>query len=111
MIEPTPGRVVWYWPGEFEPIVRPLPRDGVPRPLAAHIANVHTSRSVTLMVIDANGCPQPRALVQLRQNDDAIIGDGRLGYCEWMPFQKGQVAKTEALERKVNDAAGAHQKQ
>lgn len=102
MIKPTVGRVVWYWPSKYpaadgnRPIYE-MPHDGV-QPLAAMITNVYTDTMVNLVVFDANGNPQSRCSVDLIQEGQPKP-DGR--YCEWMPYQKGQAAKTEQLEAKL----------
>jgi hypothetical protein len=94
MITPTVGRVVWYCPGPEDPT--PIFRD---EPLAAHIARVKNDRLVNLLVIRADGVTYGRHDVVLLQDGDKRPREGR--YCEWMPYQKGQAAKTEALEQKL----------
>lgn len=83
MITPTVGRVVWYHPEK--------PHE---QPWAAIVTYVHSDRMVNLVVFDENGFGKPKTSVQLVQDSD---GRG-LNYCEWMPYQKGQAAKTESLE-------------
>ena len=85
MIEPTVGRVVWYWPkGE-----RNLITDGR-NPLAAMIVRVWNARMVNLAVMDADGVPHSRTSVYLRQPEDTLP-DG--SYAEWMPHQRGEADK------------------
>lgn len=96
IIEPTVGRVVHYYPNEAE-----AHKYG-PGPWAAHITCVHGTRSVNLMVITPDGYPQPRRSVQLVQEGD--IYPINASHCEWMPYQKGQAAKTEQLERQIAEA-------
>lgn len=97
-ITPTVGRVVWFTPGASDDI----PRNG-DRPLAAIVANVWSDSCVNLAVFDANGVSHSRTSVYLLQGgDDPPAGSP---YCEWMPYQKGQAAKTEALEARI-DASG-----
>jgi hypothetical protein len=95
MIKPTVGRVVWYWPSEHH--------DPTPKfkgePLAAIIARVIDDRTVNLLVIRADGVTYGRHDVVLLQDGDGRTKEGR--YCEWMPYQKGQAAKTEALEKQL----------
>lgn len=88
MIQPTVGRVVWYWP------------DGpkVDQPRAAIIASVHSDTCVNLLVIDENGGTHGATSVHLHQGGVSVPP---LPYAEWMPYQKGQAAKTEALEKKL----------
>lgn len=93
MIKPTVGRVVWFYK-----------KDGDTTPLAAIVACVHSDRMVNLCVIDPNGGSFGSTSVLLVQDGDPkpMIGS----YCEWMPYQKGQAAKTEAAEAQAK-AAGA----
>lgn len=92
MIEPTVGRVVWYrHPAENSPI----PQLGDP-PHAAIVAFVHSERLVNLTVLAHNGRPYPMADVLLLQDSD--VPPVAAPYAEWMPYQKGQAAKTEALQ-------------
>ena len=93
MIQPTVGRVVWYWPAEGDEIVA---LSG--QPLAAHVAAVWSDTCVNLMVIDANGNPTNRTSVLLVQEGAPRPTHN---FCEWMPYQKGQAAKTEALQAKL----------
>lgn len=92
MISPTVGRVVLFWPsrGAGEPQVQ--------QPYAATVAYVHSDIMVNLSVVDHNGKQFGATSVPLVQ-DDAPAPVGY--YCEWMPYQKGQAAKTEALEAAV----------
>lgn len=96
MIKPTVGRVVWYHPATFNG----LAGDSV-QPLAAIVARVWTDASVNLAVFDSNGVSHSRTSVLLVQEDDPVP-DG--AYCEWMPYQKGQAAKTESLDAKPIDS-------
>ena len=83
MIQPTVGRVVWFYhSGEPE------------NPMAAIVAKVLDDRLVNLMAITHEGHPHPRQSVALLQDND-VPGE-RLEWCAWMPFQKGQAAKYEA---------------
>lgn len=91
IIEPTVGRVVWFY--------KHVPGSGHKGPLAAHICAVWGLTRVNLMVIDEDGNPRGEKRVPL------LIGDGshapESDYCCWMPYQKGQAAKTETLEKKL----------
>jgi hypothetical protein len=88
MIEPTPGRIVWFRPPRRLRGLFGLDR-GDEAPLAATIVYVHGTRRVNLCVYDANGLPRPLRDVQLRQDDDEV----EESYAEWMPYQKAQVEK------------------
>lgn len=93
MISPTAGRIVWYHPAKTEMLAHALP---YPTPLAAIVAYVWDDRMVNLTVFDANGAMHAKTSVKLVQDgDERPTGS----YCEWMPFQKGQAAKAEQLEK------------
>ena len=94
MIKPTPGRVVWYTPADDDPT--PKFKGEV---LSATVARVIGDRLVNLMVIRADGVTYGRHNVLLLQDGDQRPKTGP--YCEWMPYQKGQAAKTEALEQRA----------
>lgn len=89
-ITPTIGRVVWY----FDDELTPEPRAGI-------VAFVHSPSLVNLAVFNANGENIGRTSVPLVQDGDPHPAGHR---CEWMPYQKGQAAKTEALEKQVAGA-------
>jgi hypothetical protein len=90
-IIPTPGRIVWY---------RPAPNDNIPaladQPLAAIVAAVHSDTRINVSVIDAYGHHHSRQNVFLAHPDNELPSTG--AFAEWMPYQKGQAAKTEAAE-------------
>lgn len=88
VIVPTVGRVVW-----FHPAAAANPNG---QPHAALIAFVQSEQLVNLAVFDENGTGYSATSVPLLQGDDAPPADGS-AYAEWMPFQKGQAAKTEAV--------------
>ncbi len=93
MIKPTVGRVVWYVGSEGDEL------NGMPKSdqvCAALIAYVHSDTLVNLVVFDCNGAPHSRTSVTLL-HEGAKEGP----YCTWMPYQKGQAAKTEELEAKL----------
>ena len=94
MIKPAIGRVAWYHP--------PRNRTGTDQPHAALIAHVWNDTCVNLAVFDANGFAYSKTSVFLFQGDSEKPGSG---YAAWMPYQQGQAAKTEALEKKLNDSA------
>ena len=89
MITPTVGRVVWYHPGRDQHITIDN------QPCAALICFVYSDTKVNLVVFDHYGAGGSRQAVELCQGETA---PGGCEYCEWMPYQKGQAAKTEALE-------------
>jgi len=90
MIKPTIGRVMWYWPER---------EDRGEQPLCALVAYVHDDNMVNLAVFDDHGdfiCGGARSVPIVQDGSPHIVGDSP--YCEWMPYQKGQAAKTEAAE-------------
>lgn len=100
MIKPTVGRVVWYTPAEFDRNQMTVHDD---QPLAAIVAYVWSDHLVNLTVCDHNGAMYSRTSVCLNQGDAHDVG--ATPHCEWMPYQKGQAAKTEALEAKAGAGA------
>lgn len=89
LIKPTVGRVVHYVPSKADHI------NHNDQPLAAIITYVWNDRMVNLVVFDSNGVPQNRTSVTLSQPDDLHIPFG--SYCQWMEYQIGQAALTEAF--------------
>lgn len=87
MIKPTIGRIVWY----YEDAVQEQPMPGI-------VCYVHNDAEVNLTIFLPNGLNKPRSSVFLYQGD----GDRPLSnFAEWMPYQKGQAAKTEELEKQI----------
>lgn len=99
IITPTIGRIVWFWPHDTDSI----PHHDDNQALGAMVTYVWHDRMVNLAVFDANGALHQRTSVPLLQDGDAEPIDGF--FCEWMPYQKGQAAKAEALERQQAPAA------
>ena len=91
MIKPTIGRVVWYHPQNAEPDDQPN---------AALVAYVWSDTLVNLAVFDSNGSAYNKSSVFLYQGDGEPPSSS---YCEWMPYQQGQAAKTEALEKQLQE--------
>jgi hypothetical protein len=94
VIPPTIGRVVLVQkrPGSLD----------ITQPEAAFITKVWSDRLINVGGFNANGTPFGETSVPLLQDDDpATLGP----YAEWMPYQKGQAAKTEALEAKLKGDA------
>ncbi|VTT96590.1 Uncharacterized protein OS=Pseudomonas aeruginosa VRFPA03 GN=M770_13480 PE=4 SV=1 [Gemmataceae bacterium] len=99
MIKPTIGRVVHYVPKDDKYAFGHCLQGGQPH--AAIITAVHSDSMVNVAVFDRNGKTFPACSVQLFQDKpEQPYGD----YCTWMEYQKGQAAKTEALEAKLADA-------
>jgi hypothetical protein len=81
-MEPTVGRVVYYKSlgspkGEFQSVDR-----------AAVITQVHNATNVGLCVLNPNGM----------YFNESVVQGSNPGQWDWMPYQKGQAAKTEELE-------------
>jgi len=89
VIKPTVGRVVWYQT-KFVP-------DQVEQPQAAIVTFVHSDNMVNLVVFSDLGMPYGKTSVYLRQAGTPAPSHD---FCEWMPYQLGQAAKTEAAEAK-----------
>ena len=91
-IEPTVGRVMWFWPENSYALGHP--------PLAATIAAVNNNGTVNIGYLDPTGDHHKAVEVPIHEE-----GDERpvRRHVEWMPYQKGQAAKTEALETQVGD--------
>lgn len=94
MIKPSVGRVVWFTPSVNEICIR-VHTDKPPQPCAAIVAYVWHDRMVNLAVFDHNGNSFERTSVTLLQDDDPKPENGY--FASWMPYQKGQAAKTEEL--------------
>lgn len=92
MIKPTVGRIVWYRPTEADLAFNGGTED---TRYAAIVADVHSGTMVNLHVFDPSGRGMNRTSVKL------VEGEPAPGECEWMPYQKGQAAKTEELEPSI----------
>ena len=87
MIKPTIGRVVW--------VQNRYGSTDTSQPEPALISYVWSDTMINVGGFDHNGMPFNSTSLRLRQDDeDAPQG----AYAEWMPYQKGQAAKTETLE-------------
>jgi hypothetical protein len=100
MIKPTIGRKVWFWPAKVTG--GHLVVNSRDQPLDATVVYVFNDRLVNLQIIDHGGYAHPATSVPLIQEGDERP-DGY--FAEWMPFQKGQAARTEQAEAKGEDAA------
>jgi hypothetical protein len=103
MIEPTPGRIVWFYPDVNDG--RTLGPTG-PVALAAIVAKVIHERCVNLTVCREDGNTFGAQNVVLLQ-DGFTLSDPDRAYAEWMPFQKGQAAKYEAQALAAGSTASA----
>lgn len=89
VIRPTVGRVVHYYRNRGV---------GAEEPLAALITKVHSETCVNLVVFDECGERHSHIGVELVQGEAVPNEDG---YAVWMPYQKGQAAKTEEIEKRL----------
>jgi hypothetical protein len=92
VIEPTVGRIVWYRPSLNDSDSMAI-HGG--QPMAATVAFVVSNECVNLSVTDHDGHTHSRKSVTLHQGEGDCDSSP---YCEWMPYQKGQAAKTEQFE-------------
>lgn len=97
IIKPTVGRVLWYWPTDYDINQGMFAYPGSDQPFAATVAFVHSDRMVNLSVADHNGKVFEKRSARLLQPGDSVRGE-LAGYAEWMPYQQGQAAKTEKAE-------------
>lgn len=86
MIDPTPGRIVWFY----------TCKEGLQfQPRAAIVAFAHSERLVNLGVFTENGDSYPQTSVKLLQDNDSPPAEGC--FATWMPYQKEQ-AKNSRLD-------------
>ena len=88
MIKPTIGRVVLVHRGQSD------------QAEPAFVACVFGDRMINVGGIDRNGTPFAATSMQLLQDDETPTNQNY--YAEWTPYQKGQAAKTAALEAQLN---------
>lgn len=91
MIEPSVGRIVWVFHTSG-------------KPLAGIITSVISNEEITVTVFDI-GSERHQKLPLLQTDADY---KGETPYATWMPYQKGQAAKTEALEKAMFDPMIKH---
>jgi hypothetical protein len=99
VIPPTIGRALLFWPA------RALAERKPDQPFSARIAYVHSDGMVNIEYIDANGHSNGSTSVPLIQAGEPAPAMGY--YCEWMPYQHGQAAKTEAAEASALELGAA----
>lgn len=100
MIKPSIGRKVWFFPATGDQSTR---HDD--QPMDATVVYVHNDRMVNLGVRDHNGNSSGRLSVPLLDEGEAPPEHGY--YAAWMPYQRGQAAKTEALESRLSSQNSA----
>lgn len=99
-ITPTVGRMLHFIPTADYMASRKLAFGNPAQPLAAVIAYVHSDTMVNLTVWDQNGQQFSVCSVPLVQEKPLALAGS--SFCaQWMPYQKGQAAKTESLESQL----------
>jgi hypothetical protein len=93
MITPTNGRIVWVHHRRFA------------QPLAAIVSYVHSDTAINVCCFWPDGTPMPMKNVILVQDTADSDINVIKPYATWMPYQKGQAAKTEALEAALKPPA------
>lgn len=96
MITPTVGRVIW--------VVRPSETNDIKQPEVGLVAYVHGDHCINVAGFDHDGRPFSVTSLALVQ-DDEPKPEGN--FACWMPYQKGQAAKTEALQAAVTEITPA----
>lgn len=90
-IKPTVGRSILYYPKATDPGAKPPPGQAH----AAIVSAVWTDTCINIAYFDANGVSFNATSVLLVQGDE----HPEAGYAAWMPYQVGQAAKHEPVER------------
>jgi hypothetical protein len=103
-IRPEVNRHVNFWTQDAKA------DDSKGQPLAAIITHVSGYERVNLAVFSVEGIAS-NALDVLLLQPGADKPDAGVAYAEWMPFQKGQAAKTEQLEAQLNAGANGDRPQ
>ncbi|MGY3392956.1 hypothetical protein ACVWW6_005547 [Bradyrhizobium sp. USDA 3311] len=92
IISPTVGRNVHYRVAS-EANANGMTIYNTAQPMVALVTYVHSDSCVNLVVFDHCGNAHPRTSVPINN-----VWEGASAWAEWMPYQKGQAAKTEAAE-------------
>lgn len=87
--EPTIGRIVYVY------------GYGVAKEMAAIVTDVVSGLTIHACVFSGNGVPEP-AYKLPHISERASV---HTPWWDWMPYQKGQAAKTEELERELKQAS------
>lgn len=96
MIEPSIGRIVWYFADHAA--TKGMKSTHPDEPFAAIVTAVHTDRIVNLLVFDHQGTTFAMQSVPLFQGDEED-DETAIAHCEWMPYQRGQAERTRLAER------------
>lgn len=95
MIKPTVGRVVW--------VIRPYDTTDIQQPEVGFVTYVWHERMINVTGFDHNGKPFVLNSLILVQDDEPKPSGN---FACWMPYQKGQAAKNEQLEKNAADLVG-----
>lgn len=91
MIQPTVGRVVWFYPGA----------DSSGQAFPALVNFVHSDRCINVAGFNHGGTPFSHSSCQLVQEGDAEpLG----AHARWMPYQVGQAKKDAIVPVTLSDA-------
>ena len=103
-IIPTNGRVMLYWPVPNERAV--IVQHDPAQPLKCDVCHVWGEDLVNVLVTDSNGRQHVRTSITVVQEGGPYRAEelGGQPYVTWMPYQLGQAAKHEALEKKLEAA-------
>lgn len=96
MIKPSIGRVVWCYRAGVSHESQPCP---------ALIAFVHSDTMINIGGFDNNGQPFAETSCLLHNDPESYGNPGGGAWCKWMPYQQGQAAKAEALEKQIAEKA------
>lgn len=91
IISPTIGRVVW--------VFRTMGSRDVNQPEVGLVTYVWNDHMINVAGFDANGMPFQLTSLALVQPEEP---KPEHSFAAWMPYQKGQAAKTEQLEQKLS---------
>lgn len=100
-IEPTVSRMVWFYPAAFDSLNKG--REG--QPLSGQIAHINRDGTLNLLVLSPIATTDARLNVPLLEGGDHVkmAQEEGIAYCTWMPYQLGQAARAEQLERRSLD--------
>lgn len=105
MIEPSIGRIVWYFADHAA--TKGMKSTHPEEPFAAIVTAIHTDRLVNLLVFDHQGTTFAMQSVPLFQGDEDD-DETAIAHCEWMPYQRRQAERTRAVERPAGFFPGAN---
>lgn len=84
MIQPTVGRMILFRAPSSS------------KPLAATVAAVNDDGTINIGYLDSIGAHHSSQFIRIIEPGDTVGPEEH--WCEWMPFQLGQAAKTEQAE-------------